>query len=268
MPQTVILLVEDEALVGLELREMLEGYGYIVPPPVVRGEDVPEAIIVHNPDLIIMDIRLKGYQDGIETAFMIGGEFDVPFIFLSAYSDEQTLARALGTKAYGYLVKPFEERTLRTTIELALRRAEDFKRREQETWYRSILDGFPRPVFVTDAYGRITFANIVARARMGTGADSGTRSDNAAADGAASGGVSGGISGGGTAGAVGSALHLLFDKPAQVTEFLEELATSTAKSPAASRILRLKNGTEIQLEASMLRDEEGRPGGYTFLFPG
>ncbi|PKL26111.1 MAG: hypothetical protein CVV47_02985 [Spirochaetae bacterium HGW-Spirochaetae-3] len=238
MPDSTILIVEDEALVGMELKETLERYGYLVPAPIKKGEDVPEAIIVHKPDLILMDIRLKGFQDGIETAYMVGGEFEVPFVFLSAYSDDETLSRALGTRAYGYLVKPFDEKTLRTTIELALRRSKEFHDRDHDDWYRGILERFPRPVFLTDLYGRITFENAAARARFNS------------AD----------------AGRTGTAMHLLFTEPAEMTDLLAEAIVVEPARPAIIRAMRLKSEVApATFEVAPIRDETGRTTGFAIL---
>ncbi len=238
MPESVILIVEDESLVGMELKETLERYGYRVPAVIQQGEDVPEAIVLNKPDLILMDIRLKGFQDGIETAFMVGAEFEVPFVFLSAYSDDETLTRALGTKAYGYLVKPFDEKTLRTTIELALHRSKEFRDRDHEDWYRGVLERFPRPVFLTDLYGRISFENAAARTTFNT-------------TGAAR---------------AGTALHLLFIEPSAMTDLLADAAILDAGKLAVQRKLPLKTGKgSIMLEIAPLLDEEGRPSSFVVL---
>lgn len=238
MPDAVIMVVEDEALVGMELKETLERYGYSVPALVKKGEDVPEAIIVHKPDLILMDIRLKGFQDGIETAYLVGGEFEVPFVFLSAYSDDETLARALGTRAYGYLVKPFDDKTLRTTIELALRRSKEFRERDHDDWYRGILERFPRPVFLTDAYGRISFENAAARQAFNTA----------------------------EAGRVGTAMHLLVADPGAMTELLAQAAALKPGVASATGSLALKSGSRsLALEVAPIRDEAGRASGFVML---
>ncbi|MBN2875144.1 MAG: response regulator [Spirochaetales bacterium] len=238
MSESVILIVEDESLVGMELKETLERYGYRVPALIKLGEDVPEAIIVHKPDLILMDIRLKGFQDGIETAYMVGGEFEVPFVFLSAYSDDETLTRALGTRAYGYLVKPFDEKTLRTTIELSLRRSKEFRERDHDNWYRGILERFPRPVFLTDVYGRISFSNAAARETF-------INQD---------------------AGKTGTAIHLLFSEPGTLTDLLAAAGALKPATPAIKKALPLKSsGEPITLEVAPIRDEEARVSGFVFL---
>lgn len=238
MSDSVILVVEDESLVAMELKETLESFGYRVPAPVQRGEDVPAAIVVNKPDLILMDIRLKGFQDGIETAYIVGGEFEVPFVFLSAFSDDETLGRALGTRAFGYLVKPFDEKTLRTTIELALRRAKEFRERDHSDWYRGILERFPRPVFLTDLYGRITFVNNSARNTFKTGEEN----------------------------RVGTALHLLFTTPAEVTDLLGAAGTPETPTPGAKATLALKSGKgSALLEAAPIQGDEEMAAGYVIL---
>ena len=238
MADSIILIVEDESLVGMELKETLERYGYHVPPLIKKGEDVPEAIIVHKPDLILMDIKLKGFQDGIETAYMVGGEFEVPFVFLSAYSDDETLARALGPRAYGYLVKPFDEKTLRTTIELALRRSREFHDRDHDDWYRGILERFPHPVFLTDVYGRITFENAAAKSKFNS-TDSGK---------------------------VGTALHLLFDDPSSMTDLLAAAGSLDLATPAVRKTMKRKHEPEqFSLEAAPIRDDENRVCGFVML---
>lgn len=238
MSESVILIVEDESLVGMELKETLERYGYRIPALIKRGEDVPEAIIIHKPDLILMDIRLKGFQDGIETAYLVGGEFEVPFVFLSAYSDDETLSRALGTRAYGYLVKPFDEKTLRTTIELALRRSQEFRERDHDNWYRGILERFPRAIFLTDIYGRITFANNAASVAF-------EKQEG---------------------GKIGTAIHLLFAEPAQVTELLSAAAELKPAQPSVERVLRLKTGAgSARLEIGAIRDSADLATGFVIL---
>lgn len=238
MTDSVILVVEDEALAGMELRETLEKFGYRVPELIKRGEDVPEAIVVHKPDLVIMDIRLKGFQDGVETAYLVGGEFDVPFIFLSAYSDDDTLNRALGTRAYGYLVKPFDEKTLRTTLELALRRSREYRERDKDDWYKKALSRFPRPVFLTDEYGRIAFANDATKSGLPVSAE----------------------------GKVGTAIHMFFERPAEVTELLSEAAGLRAGKGPARAALKFKDTDKVaQLEVNPYKDDDGKPTGFVIL---
>ncbi len=115
-----ILIVEDESLVAKDLTLRLEGLGYDVVGIAHSGEDALIIIEEKMPELILMDIMLRGDIDGIETAALVSERFDIPVIYLTAYSDDETIERAKITGPFGYILKPFEERELRTNIEIAL----------------------------------------------------------------------------------------------------------------------------------------------------
>ncbi len=132
MTDAKILVVEDENIVALEIKKRLQKLGYIVPGVASTGEDAiikAEGIL---PDLVLMDIMLKGEIDGIQAAGEIRSRFNIPVIYLTAYSDEETLERAKLTEPYGYILKPFEEDDLRTTIEIALYRHQVSSGREKK----------------------------------------------------------------------------------------------------------------------------------------
>jgi CheY-like chemotaxis protein len=122
MTEAKILVVEDENIVALEIKKRLQKLGYIVPGVASTGEDAISKAEGILPDLVLMDIMLKGEIDGIHAAGEIRKRFNIPVIYLTAYSDEETLQRAKLTEPYGYILKPFEENDLRTTIEIALYR--------------------------------------------------------------------------------------------------------------------------------------------------
>ncbi len=122
MTDAKILVVEDENIVALEIKKRLQKLGYIVPGVASTGEDAISKVEGILPDLVLMDIMLKGEIDGIHAAGEIRKRFNIPVIYLTAYSDEETLQRAKFTEPYGYILKPFEEDDLRTTIEIALYR--------------------------------------------------------------------------------------------------------------------------------------------------
>jgi PAS domain S-box-containing protein len=158
-----ILVVEDEAIIARDIKKTLEGLGYVVPPPVASGGEALEAIIAHRPDLVLMDIRIHGKMDGIETAALLGKNHRTPVVYLTSYSDDATLARAKQTGAYGYLLKPFEDRDLRTAIEVALQKRElERQLSEQERWFATTLKSIGDAVIATDAGQQITFMNVVA----------------------------------------------------------------------------------------------------------
>src|SRR5580658_178898 len=135
MPQTVsanIMLVEDERIVALDLASTLEELGYTVAASVSTGEAAVKQALKLHPNLVLMDIRLAGKMDGIEAAEQIRKEVDIPVIYLTAHSDEPTLARAKNTGPLAYLVKPFKALELHCAIEIALHRQE-MELRQRET---------------------------------------------------------------------------------------------------------------------------------------
>ncbi|MDJ0697132.1 ATP-binding protein [Mastigocoleus sp. MO_188.B34] len=115
-----ILIVEDERIIACDIKDCLEKFGYEVPGITADGEKAIQAAEELNPDLILMDIMLKGKKNGIEAAEEIINRLNIPIIFLTAYSDEYTLKKAKNTQPFGYILKPFEETQLITTIEIAI----------------------------------------------------------------------------------------------------------------------------------------------------
>lgn len=120
MNSSRILVVEDEAIVAMEIEERLTGMGYQVVGTASRGEHALELTRNLRPDLVLMDIRLQGDVDGIAAAEEILRQFRIPVIFLTAYSEEATLERAKLAEPYGYILKPFDDRELKSAIEIAL----------------------------------------------------------------------------------------------------------------------------------------------------
>jgi CheY-like chemotaxis protein len=115
-----VLVVEDDNITVMELRDRLQSLGYVVSGVASYGEEAIEKAGEMHPDLVLMDIRLKGDMDGIEAAEEISARFDIPVVYLTALADENTLQRAELTKHYGYVGKPFDERQLHTTIKKAI----------------------------------------------------------------------------------------------------------------------------------------------------
>ena len=168
MENAVIMVVEDERVVALDIRSQLRSMGYTVPPPVSRGEDAVSAVSTLGPDLVLMDIHLKGEMDGIQAAKQIREELNVPVVFLTAYADDDTLRRAKVTEPYGYVVKPFEERGLYTAIEMALHKHRmEEELRESRRWLSAVLDSIGDAVIATDAQGHVKFMNPVAQTLTG-----------------------------------------------------------------------------------------------------
>ncbi len=119
-----ILIVEDETIVALDMRCRLEGFGYQVCGLAVTGPVAIQLADEHRPDLVLMDIKLKGEMDGIEAAGHVREIFEVPIIFVTAFTDDEILKRVMASSSYGYIVKPYHERELKITIELALSKFE------------------------------------------------------------------------------------------------------------------------------------------------
>ncbi len=120
MKKKKILIVEDEGIVALDLRNTLEKLGYDVPAVAVSGKEALDKAEKFTPDLALMDIVLQGKMDGIETTSLIRSRFNFPVVYLTAYVDEDILERAKITEPFGYMVKPFSQSTLHSTIEMAL----------------------------------------------------------------------------------------------------------------------------------------------------
>ena len=168
MPPVEILVVEDEGVIGRDIQSTLRRFGYDVPVVLRRGEDALSHVQAHAPDLIIMDIRLAGGMDGIDAARRIRDERPVPVIYLTAYADEETLARARETEPYGYLLKPFTGRELRSAVETALGRHRTLRElemsaRQFEDTLRRVTDG----VIAADAHQRVSFMNPPAEEMTG-----------------------------------------------------------------------------------------------------
>ncbi len=120
MDEVQVLIVEDEAIVSMDLRYKLETLGYSVPAEISSGEQGVDAASQLHPDVVLMDIRLSGEMDGIDAAARIRDQFDVPVVYLTAYADGATLDRAKLTEPFGYLLKPVDPRELQTVVEAAI----------------------------------------------------------------------------------------------------------------------------------------------------
>jgi DNA-binding LytR/AlgR family response regulator len=120
MTKNNILVVEDEAIVSKDIQQSLKKLGYNIVGAAATGEKAIELANEHKPDLVLMDIMLKGDMSGIEAAEKIKEKLKIPVIYLTAYADENTLSKAKVTEPYGYIIKPFKEIDLHTSIEMAL----------------------------------------------------------------------------------------------------------------------------------------------------
>jgi len=160
MAKTEILIVEDERITAEDIRLSLGGLGYAVTGMASSGEEAIRKAEELHPDLVLMDIVLGGDMDGIEAAEIIRARFNIPVVYLTAYADEKTLERAKVTQPFGYILKPFDGRELRSNIEMALYRHKmEREVRESEEKYRTLFEGAPDGVEVLDRQGYIVDCN-------------------------------------------------------------------------------------------------------------
>lgn len=168
MPQANILVVEDEPIVAKDIQVSLQRLGYRVPAMAASGEDAIRKTQESHPDLILMDIVLKGKMDGVETVRQIRKHYDVPVIYLTAYADDHTLERAKVTSPAGYMLKPYRPNELRTTIELALHRVHhDRQMNEDLRWLATTVRCIGDGVMTTDRDARVTYVNPAAETCTG-----------------------------------------------------------------------------------------------------
>lgn len=137
MARTNVLVVEDESIVSKDIQQSLKKLGYNVVGAAATGEKAIELARETQPDIVLMDIMLKGDMNGIEAADQIREEIDIPVIYLTAYADEGTLARAKVTEPSGYIIKPFKEIDIHTSIEMAIykHKRERAVRKERDMLY-------------------------------------------------------------------------------------------------------------------------------------
>ena len=149
-----ILLVEDERIVAEDIKGSLNNIGYSVSGVVSTGEMALEQLKQVQPNLILMDIVIQGKMNGIETAEKIRAQYDIPIIYLTAYADEEILEKAKITEPFGYILKPFNDRELYSTIEMALYKHDMGKKlRESQVWFSTTLKSIGDGLIATDKEG-------------------------------------------------------------------------------------------------------------------
>ena len=242
-----ILVVEDELIIAKGIEKRLKAQGYVVTDLVASGEEAVEKALETRPDLILMDINLPGTMDGVTAAEKIRSLADIPVIFLTAYTDSNTLSRAKISGPFGYIVKPFQDITLKSAIEMGLykHRMESRLRRSEErlsTTLKCIGDG----VISTDRHGVVSFVNTAAEVLSGWGHEE----------------------------AVGKDLQEVFHCREEGTPFTCENLVATIIEGGASislpeqTFLITRNGKELPIEAKAtpIRDEKGTVFGLVLVF--
>jgi two-component system cell cycle sensor histidine kinase/response regulator CckA len=168
MTEKQILIVEDESIVAEDIRRSTQQMGYAVLSIASSGEEAIKKAQELNPDLVLMDIMLNGKMDGIRAAEQIRSCFNIPVIYLTAYSDEKTFERAKITEPFGYVIKPFKERELHINIEIALYKHKmEKKLKESKQWLSAVINGIGDAVIATDTGGLVNVMNPIAEALTG-----------------------------------------------------------------------------------------------------
>jgi len=170
-----ILVVEDEIITAMDIQNRLINLGYNVPSIISSGEEAIIKVKENKPDLVLMDICLKGEMDGIDATSKIHSFSDIPVIYLTAFSDDITFARAKITEPYAYIVKPVKDRELQINLEIAFYKYTMEKKlkesydtiREKNQWLVAAIESVGDAVIATDLEGTIQLMNPIAEALTG-----------------------------------------------------------------------------------------------------
>jgi PAS domain S-box-containing protein len=242
-----VMVVEDESIVAKDIQNRLKRLGYNVVDVVSSGEEAIRKVAETQPDLVLMDIVLKGDIDGIEAAKQINTLFNIPIVYLTAYADDSTIQRAKITEPFGYILKPFQVKELHSAIQIALYKHEvEKKLKEKKSWFSTTLKSISDAVILTDTKGSITYMNVVAESLTGWKWEE----------------------------AIGKDLEEVFHIVKQDTRtIVESLVTKAILqgvviSPQNHFILISKDGREtpLDLSAEPIRDDLGKIRGVVFVF--
>ncbi len=233
MGRATILVVEDEPIIARNIQNRLKSLQYTVPVIVDTGEEAMEQTANLHPDVILMDIHLRGAMDGVEAAQQIRLSYDVPVIYLTAYADDNTLERAKVTEPFGYVLKPFDLRELQIAIEIAIYKHQmERKLRLSQRWLATMLRSIGEGIIAVDLNGQIQFMNPIATQLTGW------RQDEALGQ------------------PLERVLHLVHDNSdTMLSPQRFDLAAIT--SPQAPQLLMTKDGTTRPIEISIaaIRDD-------------
>ena len=162
------MVVEDESVISLDIRNSLTKLGYAISGAATSGEVALRKIEKNRPDVILMDIHLKGEMTGIDVSRKVKSEFQIPIVYLTANADDSTFKEAQNTDPFGFILKPFEERELGIAIEIALNKhKKEQVVRASESWYATAFQSLSEAVIATDPQGNIVFMNAAAESITG-----------------------------------------------------------------------------------------------------
>ncbi|UBF30622.1 response regulator (plasmid) [Kovacikia minuta CCNUW1] len=163
-----VLVVEDEWVVAIDVRDCMEELGYSIVAIATSGEEAITKARELRPDVVLMDIRLEGEMDGIQAAQQIWNELQIPIIYATGYSDKATVDRATETEPFGYVLKPIKESDLYIAMTLALQQqARTIQLREDQKWMATILKAIGDGVIVTNTQSQVKYLNLVAESLTG-----------------------------------------------------------------------------------------------------
>lgn len=159
-----VLIVEDEPVNAAVIEHQLRKLGYSIAGIATSGKEAVELAQKSKPDIVLMDIQLEGQMDGVEAAITIRKTMGVPVVYLTGTSDDQTIERAQRTEAFGYLHKPFHERNVHSTLQLALHKSEmEARIRDERKWFATTLRHISDAVIAADATGAVKLVNLAAQ---------------------------------------------------------------------------------------------------------
>lgn len=175
MKKNKIILVEDEAIIRMQLETALLAINFEIVGSTDNGREAMELVGELKPDIVLMDIRIKGDLDGIETAEIIKEQFEIPIVFLTGYLDEEKLERSKLVMPFGYLLKPVQDRDLKVALEMALhvhiidqeRKSAEEQLLESEQRYKTIVEVMGDGLYQLDREGYIKFVNKTYADMMG-----------------------------------------------------------------------------------------------------
>ncbi len=244
---TKVMIVEDESIVAKDIQNRLKRLGYTVVNIVSSGEEAIRKAAETQPDLVLMDIVLKGDIDGIQAAREINTLFNIPVVYLTAYADESTIQRAKITEPFGYILKPFHVKELHSAIQIALYKHEiEKKLKEEKNWFAITLKSISDAVILTDTKGSITYMNVVAESLTGWKWEEAIGKD------------------------LGEVFHILKQETRAVVENLvtKAILETVVSSPKSHSILVSKDGREalLDISAAPIRDDLGKIRGVVFVF--
>jgi PAS domain S-box-containing protein len=247
MVNAQILVVEDDGIIALDVESQLKRMGYAVPALACSGEEALAKAAETRPDLVLMDIRLKGELDGIAAAEQIRRLHSIPVVYLTAHADDDTLSRVKRTEPAGYVLKPVDTRELHASIELALYKHQmERKLRQAERWLAATLKSIGEAVLATDEDGRVVFINPVAEALTGWKRQEALGQD------------------------VAAVLRLVHPQTRQPVEraLVREAREGTLGGLASAPLLISKGGAEMPIEhtAAPIRDGQGGSTGSIWVF--